>query len=183
MADIRFFRRDDQSRDTGMNKTMTALLIAVLCFLFAIMLLVGALLHLRKRRRARLGPELPLYEEKCASEPSIKSSRRGFFTARIFTSAHVLQEKQALMDETAIPPDSPVPEIRITLPEEYDSFGKRRSGRVVIVRFGENGEGLEPVDDNLPAYEEKDGQQRFQSVDLERVGGLVEKARNAPAKI
>ena len=88
---------------------------------------------------------------------------------------HVYQEKQLVSVDS--PPQSPIPEIRITFPEEVDETGKRQSGRVVVVRVGESGVGLEPVDEKLPSYE-KDGE-RFQSLDLERIGGLVEKARNS----
>lgn len=79
-------------------------------------------------------------------------------------------------------PTTEVPEIRITFPEEFDASGKRQSGRVVVVRVGETSIGLEPVvgEEKLPAYE-TDG--RFQSLDLERIGGLGEKAKNAPPKL
>ena len=73
-------------------------------------------------------------------------------------------------------PSSPLPEIRITFPEEEDEAGKRKSGRVVVVRVSENGGvGLEPYnDDHLPPYQKSDVE-RFQSLDLERMGGLKEK--------
>lgn len=75
-------------------------------------------------------------------------------------------------------PSSPVPEIRITFPEEEDECGKRRSGRVVVVRISEaGGVGLEPYnDDHLPAYQKSDAE-RFQSLDLDRMGGLKELER------
>ena len=73
-------------------------------------------------------------------------------------------------------PKSPVPEIRITFPEEEDEGGKRKSGRVVVVRISETGGvGLEPyTDDHLPPYQKSDAE-RFQSLDLDRMGGLKEK--------
>jgi len=71
-------------------------------------------------------------------------------------------------------PTSPVPEIRITFPEEESADGKRKSGRVVIVQVGEAGAAfvrdVEP--ETLPPYQKK-GQ--FDSVDLDKVGGLKEK--------
>ena len=72
-------------------------------------------------------------------------------------------------------PSSPVPEIRITFPEEEDEAGKSKSGRVVVVRIGETGGlGLEPYsEENLPAYQQSDAE-RFQSLDLDRMGGLKE---------
>jgi len=68
---------------------------------------------------------------------------------------------------------SPVPEIRITFPDEEGS--KRNSGRVVVVRIGDNGGvGLEPLkEEGLPAYERGEGG-GFKSLDLERIGGLKE---------
>lgn len=74
-----------------------------------------------------------------------------------------------------ITPDS-VPEIRITFPDEQDESGRTKSGRVVIVRVGENGIGLEPVtEEQLPAYEKETGQ-KFHSIDMDRIGGLKEKS-------
>jgi len=77
---------------------------------------------------------------------------------------------------TPLSPDS-VPEIRITFPDEQDESGKRKSGRVVVVRVGETSVGLEPLkeDEQLPAYEKESGE-RFHSIDMERIGGLKEKS-------
>lgn len=72
-------------------------------------------------------------------------------------------------------PDN-VPEIRITFPDEQDEAGRPKSGRVVVVRVGETGVGLEPLrDEQLPAYEKESGE-RFHSLDMERIGGLKEKS-------
>lgn len=72
-----------------------------------------------------------------------------------------------------------MPEIRITFPEEEDKSGKSKSGRVMIVRISETGGlGLEPYSDEvLPAYQQSDAE-RFQSLDLDRMGGLKEVERN-----
>ncbi|PSR83635.1 hypothetical protein BD289DRAFT_279511 [Coniella lustricola] len=77
------------------------------------------------------------------------------------------------------PPHSPdnVPEIHITFPDEEDhSSGRRKSGRVVVVRVGDNAAvGLEPLDeDQLPAYEKAGS---FYSIDMDDIGGLKEKSR------
>ena len=86
-----------------------------------------------------------------------------------------------MVDEPSQPssPSSPVPEIRITFPEEEDEAGKSKSGRVVIVRISETGGlGLEPYSDqHLPAYQQSDAE-RFQSLDLDRLGGLKEVERD-----
>lgn len=87
-------------------------------------------------------------------------------------------EKSAIPESPTSPlsPDN-VPEIRITFPDEQDESGRRKSGRVVVVRVGETGVGLEPLneDEELPAYE-KEGGGRFHSIDMERIGGLKEKS-------
>ena len=83
-----------------------------------------------------------------------------------------------MISNPSSPPLSPenVPEIRITFPDEQDEAGQRKSGRVVIVRVGETGVGLEPLkEEQLPAYE-KESRERFHSIDMERIGGLKEKS-------
>ena len=71
-----------------------------------------------------------------------------------------------------------MPEIRITFPEEEDEAGKSKSGRVVVVRISETGGlGLEPCNnEHLPPYQQSDDE-RFQSLDLDRMGGLKEPER------
>ncbi|KFY09624.1 hypothetical protein V492_05419 [Pseudogymnoascus sp. VKM F-4246] len=72
-------------------------------------------------------------------------------------------------------PSSPVPEIRITFPDDVDGQGRQLKGRVVVVRVGEKGGvGLEPVkDEQLPKYE-RDGK-KWDELDMELMGGLKEK--------
>ena len=74
------------------------------------------------------------------------------------------------------PTTSPIPEIRITFPEEEDEMGKRQSGRVVVVKVSDlGGVGLEPLGEKqgLPAYEGEG----WKELDLEQIGGLKEKVR------
>jgi len=159
---------------------MLSLLIVLLVLLIFALLLVAGLLFLRQRRRANKGSLLPVWDEKRLSSSSTSSHRR--VMVRPSESIYVYEGKKDLIDNSSNPPSptSPVPEIRITFPEEYDASGKRKSGRVVVVRVGDTSVGLEPVsEEKLPAYADDE---RFQSLDLERVGGLVEKARNAPGK-
>lgn len=77
------------------------------------------------------------------------------------------------------PPTSPIPEIRITFPEEEDEMGKRKSGRVVVVSVSDMGSvGLEPLHkekEGLPAYEGGD----WKELDLEQMGGLKELERRS----
>lgn len=152
---------------------MINLIIALLVLVLVALLLIGALLFYRQRRRAQTQHHgLPMYNDSRASTSS--SHRR--IMVRPSESIYVYQEKKDLLETTESPPDSPVPEIRITFPEEVDEAGKRTSGRVMVVRVGETSVGLEPVKekDDLPAYQ-KDENDRFQSLDLDRIGGLTEK--------
>ncbi|KAF1990127.1 hypothetical protein K402DRAFT_325401 [Aulographum hederae CBS 113979] len=165
----------DDSADIGMPKTMLNLLIALLVLVFVGTLLIAGLIILRNIRRARKDSQLPTYE------PGHRSSKhRGLtisttpYSRRSESSIYVIQEKQNLIANSSSPPPSPIPEIHITFPDEVDEAGKRQSGRVVVVRVGEHSVGLEPLQGDLPPYQQSDSE-RFQSLDLERIGGLKEK--------
>ena len=166
--------RDDSVE--SLNPTMVSLLIALLVAVIVGLLLIGALFFVRSIRKGRKEAELPLYNEKRQSKSSnhrrltITASPRGKGSESIY----VFQEKQNLIANSCSPPPSPIPEIRITFPEEVDESGKRQSGRVVVVRVGEHSVGLEPLQEDLPPYQ-KDASDRFQSLDLDRIGGLKEK--------
>lgn len=165
-------RAEDSPQITpAMGKLLLALLVLVIAALF----LIAGLLFLRRRRR--MGSELPMYNDKRTSTSSASSHHRRNH-ARPSHSIHIYHDKPDREEKSSRPstPGSPVPEIRITFPEEVDDTGKRQSGRVVVVHVGDSGIGMSPADEKLPEY---DGA-RMQSVDLERVGGLVEKARNKP---
>lgn len=173
--------RDTDQAQAGpphVSHTMLDLVVVLLVLLICALLLVAGLLFMRYRRRARKQNLLPLYDEKRLSTASTSSHHRRIMI-RPSESVYVYKEKRNLIDDSNPPsPTSPIPEIRITFPEEFDESGKRQSGRVVVVRVGETTVGLEPAgDEKLPAYENGE---RFHSVDLEKIGGLVEKARNSP---
>jgi flagellar basal body-associated protein FliL len=168
-----------QPEQSTMSQTMVILLVVLLSLLAVGLFLVAALMYLRHRRRLLKQSILPEYNEKRISEESSSSSSPRRTRARQLEPVHVFAEKQDLMANSSSPPDSPLPEIRITFPEEIDETGKRKSGRVVVVHMGDSAIGMEPVVDVLPAYQKSDGD-RFQSIDLERVGGLIEKAKNSP---
>jgi flagellar basal body-associated protein FliL len=170
-----------QSEQPAMSQTMVILLVVLLSLLVVGLFLVASLMYLRYRRRVLKQSILPEYNEKRISEESSSSSSPRRTRARQLEPVHVFAEKQDLMANSSSPPDSPLPEIRITFPEEVDESGKRKSGRVVVVHMGDSAIGMEPVVDVLPAYQKSDGD-RFQSIDLERVGGLIEKAKNSPKK-
>jgi hypothetical protein len=152
--------------------SVTNLLLALFTLVVFALVLVGVLYILRRRQAAK-GELLPTHQ---------KGSNHGRLTITAIPygaktdSKHVYDEKQTLIEGSSSPPDSPVPEIRITFPDEEDHCGKKKNGRVVIVRIGETGSvGMEPVSqERLPPYQSND-EDRFQSLDLERIGGLKEK--------
>jgi len=163
-------------RKESIDPTMVTLLVSLLVLVILGMSLIGALLFLRNIRKTKKEAELPLYNEKRASKSS--NHRRLTITATPFgkgrESIYVYQEKQELMANSSSPPPSPIPEIRITFPEEVDESGKRQSGRVVVVRVGDHSVGMEPLQEDLPPYQ-RDASDRFDSLDLDRIGGLKEK--------
>jgi len=167
------------ARDTSttMPSTTIDLLIALMVLIFVSLLLVGTLYAVRKirQRRAIARQQLPVYEEK------ISNHRRLTITASPYgrNSVYVYDEKSSMMSSPTSPHSpSDVPEIRITFPDEQDESGRRKSGRVVVVRVGETGVGLEPLkeEEQLPAYQ-KESTERFHSIDMERIGGLKEKSQ------
>jgi len=175
--------RDDWASTTNITPMMMNLLIALVALLSFGPALVAGLLILRNRRKARQVQELtdlPFHDHHPTSK--FLSHRRLAVTAspygRNSHAINIYNEKEIMVEETSRPssPTSPLPEIRITFPEEEDEVGKLKSGRVVVVRISENGGvGLEPYnDDHLPPYQKSDSE-RFQSLDLDRMGGLKEK--------
>lgn len=158
------------SYDESYSPTMAALLIALVVLLIIALLCVIALYFMRWRKRSIRAGSLAIDdEEKSASHHHHR------VTVRPHESIIVYQEKQSLIDNSEAPPSAnSVPEIRIHFPEEVDTLGKRQSGRVVVVRVGDYSIGLEPVSENLPPYQKSESD-RFQSLDLERIGGLKEK--------
>jgi len=169
MTTIHLFARDEDENST----TMISLVVSLIVLVLLGFLLIGGLLFLRSMRRAKKESELPLYSEK-----RVSNHRRLTITAAPFgkgnDSIYVYQEKHELMANSSSPPPSPVPEIRITFPDEVDESGKRQSGRVVVVRVGDHSVGLEPLQEDLPPYQ-RDPSDRFDSLDLDRIGGLKEK--------
>lgn len=171
---IRFLRRDD---GVSVGPPMIGLIVTLLVLLVVALSLVGALWFLRRRRRRARLHEMSIQIGKRQSMSSTSSSP-GRTMTRSSEPDHVYYEKQALMEESESIPESPIPEIRVTFPEEIDETGKRMSGKVVTVHSNDTGVGYGPAD-NPPAYRQHPDNERFQSLDLERIGGLVEKAQNA----
>ena len=150
---------------------MTYLLITLVVLVSLGMSLGGSLYAIRRLRRSRKAAgTLPSYE-------ASNKNHRGL-TIGTRDSDHVYSEKQHLIDNSSPMPLTPesIPEIRITFPEEEDKQGRRVSGKVMVVQVGEAGVGfVRPLEnDDLPPYQQG-ANERFASVDLERVGGLKEK--------
>jgi hypothetical protein len=169
----RLIPRDTTSTNYSLTPSVTNLLLALLTLIFFGLGLAGILYILRKRQVANKDlAVLPTHQK-----PS--NHRRLTITATPYAgkteSIHVYDEKRNLIENSSSPPDSPVPEIRITFPDEEDYSGKTKNGRVVVVRIGDSGSvGMEPVSpDRLPPYQSNESD-RFQSLDLERMGGLKE---------
>ncbi|KAJ5180228.1 hypothetical protein N7492_003438 [Penicillium capsulatum] len=161
----------DSNKDDSLSGPMVDLLISLLVLVLVALILVGSLLVIRRKRQAKKQESLlPVHNGQCPSH-----ERRMTITQSKTDSVLVYDEKRSLMENSDSPPPSPVPEIRITFPEEEDESGKRKSGRMVVVRIGETGSvGLEPCHEDLPPYQSNDTG-RFHSLDIERMGGLKEK--------
>ncbi|KAK0252985.1 hypothetical protein B0A54_09896 [Friedmanniomyces endolithicus] len=172
--------RRHAAQQSGFSHVLAVVLVVLLTLLILALLLIAGLLFMRQRRRSRKHEVLPLYADKRVSTSSTSSHRR--VLVRPSESIYLYHEKPGHGASSSDPPSpsSELPEIRITFPEELDASGKRQSGRVVVVRVGDTGVGLEPVAEDLPAYGAGD---RFQSLDLDRIGGLVEKPRGTPQRL
>ena len=169
--------RDDSNGAAQTTPTQMKLLIALVILLAVGLLCTGLLLLLRSRRRAKnkaMTPNLEFEPEYKLARSSSKVSHRRLAanTAPInFTAS-----KEMLVSHEPTSPSSPVPEIRITFPEEDDNGRKRMSDRVVVVRISDQGGvGLEPYNDShLPPYQKSN--EKMESLDLERLGGLKERS-------
>ncbi|KAH7058897.1 hypothetical protein B0J12DRAFT_376800 [Macrophomina phaseolina] len=181
MNPTHFLVRRDDDDDAPLTPTMMNLLIALVVLCAVAILSVFALFLLRRARNAKKRAELPMYNEDRSTQRMSSHHRSLTITTappysnnNRSSAVYVYNEKETLMNEQSTS-DSPVPEIRITFPEEVDEKGNKQSGRVLVVRVGEHSVGLEPLhEEQLPPYQ-KDENDRFQSLDLERIGGLKEK--------
>ncbi|KAF3935644.1 hypothetical protein ABW19_dt0205913 [Dactylella cylindrospora] len=155
-----------RSDDSESNSTIVHLLTALVVLSSIGLILGGILLVLRRIKKKRSTPTLPTHTRNhslaITTIPFTSNKRASWFGS---------EKKSGSQPGT---PTSPVPEIRITFPEEESADGKKRTSRVVVVQVGEAGAAfvrdIEP--DNLPPYQKKGD---FASVDLDKVGGLKEK--------
>lgn len=171
--------------DVG-NTNIIDLLIIVLSVLVVLgLLLIGILVvlkRLRRQQRMRNDAGLPQYNDvmQDSNKTSANHQTLTIETRNGRSSVLVLKDGQPMLANPSSPPHSPdnVPEIHITFPEEEDESGRRKSGRVLVVRVGDNATvGMEPLDEEqLPAYE-KESSHQFYSIDMDDIGGLREKER------
>lgn len=168
--------RGDESKESGDD--VTHILVIVLAIIVALgVLCLGVLLVLKRIRnqRVRDSNSPPKYND--IMHENGRNHQQLTIETRNGRSSVVLYNKdgQPMLANPNSPPHSPdnVPEIHITFPDDEDDSGKRKSGRVVVVRVGDNAAvGLEPLDeDELPAYE-KDSNGSFYSIDMDDIGGL-----------
>lgn len=173
------FRRasatNNSNNSNGTDNSMRNLLVTLVVLVAFCLVLGGSLYAIRRHRKARKDSgTLPSYD---AATRSFGGGGGGDLTIQTNRdSAYVFSEKQHLIDNStpmSMTPDS-VPEIRITFPEEEDREGRRISGRVVVVQVGEAGVGyVRPLEHDLPPYQTQ-ATERFDSVDIDRIGGLKE---------
>lgn len=167
--------RRDETEDSW-NPLTLDLLIILVSLSFAGLVSVGFIYTVRKfqAHRSARRASLPLY-----------NTNRNIHDLNIHappysrnSSFNYYDEKSggSMPSSSASSPRSPVPEIRITFPDDVDGEGRELKGRVVVVRVGEKGGvGLEPVKDEeqLPKYE-RDGR-KWDDLDMDLMGGLKEK--------
>ncbi|KAL1877425.1 hypothetical protein Daus18300_002411 [Diaporthe australafricana] len=180
--------RDGLAADDEGNTHVINLLIIILSVVVVLgLLLAGVLIILRrmrnKQQRVRKD-SLPQYNDVVQDTKRTSNHRRLTIETRNGHSSVLVFNKdgQPMLANPNQPPHSPdnVPEIHITFPEEEDEGGRRKSGRVLVVRVGDNANatvGMEPLDEEqLPAYE-KESSHQFYSIDMDDIGGLREKQR------
>lgn len=152
------------------------IVLLVLGFTFFTLIIASAAFLFRRRRqnqqRRRRAETLPAYSKGSSLSIDEKVDNRA-------SVVYIGRDGQPMLQNPGAPPQSPenVPEIHITFPDEQDESGRQQSGRVLIVRVGDNATiGLEPMDEQLPAYE-KESKTQFKTIDMDSIGGLKEKER------
>lgn len=185
LADLRRRQADDKQRES--SEGLINMMLIVLGLVFVALSLATLLVLLRRRRvlmrrRQHLQRQssLPTYEPKMSPSTTTTASGLTIETTHRGRASflYIGRDGQPMLQNPNSPPHSPdnVPEIHITFPDEADDHGRPQSGRVVVVRVGDNATvGLEPMhDEQLPAYEKET---KFHSLDMDRIGGLKEKDR------
>lgn len=146
-------------------------------FVILVTVALGAIIAGRRKRRLSQAQAVKL--SLCDRRNSLHSTKDGRLTVTntpldTLNSKDSDYEKRKSASFSSSSLRSPVPEIRITFPEEYDDMGKRRSGQVLMLRVGEQTECMEPVQESLPSYQ-KNNSDRFESLDFDRDSDFNEK--------
>ncbi|KKA28269.1 hypothetical protein TD95_001835 [Thielaviopsis punctulata] len=166
-------KRMEEEDTNGRNFNM---LLSVMGLVFFGMCLASSLILMRRtrlRRQAAFTAAPPSYSEARGNNHlTIQTTDANGRSSILFIGSN----GKPMLSNPNSPPHSPdnVPEIRITFPDETDENGRNQSGRVVVVRMGEKSVGMEPLKEQLPAYE-KDSKTQFVSIDMDQIGGLKEK--------
>jgi len=157
--------------------SMHPLLFALFTLIIVGTLCTIALLYLRRKRLAREQTLLPTRQPVSPTSHHRSASITDFRSPGTNDAIFVYDEKMNLLHNSSAPPPTSIPEIRITFPDDDDMpEGEKQKGRVVVVHITDSGSiGMSPLEhEDLPPYEKEDSG-RFQSLDLERIGGLREK--------
>ena len=153
--------------------SMGPVLMVCVALILAGSLLSLSLICLRRRRIAQRHAMLPQYHahthHRSASVTNLPNLARN-------ETVFVYDEKMNLIANSANPPPSAIPQIRVTFPDDDEHSGQPRPGRVVVVHVTDTGSvGMSPLSQGpAPPYQHADAE-RFQSLDLDRMGGLREK--------
>lgn len=159
--------------DQGYGPGMGSLVVVFFGLVIVACSLSLGLICLRRKRLARQRQNASLLPSYHQSSHHRSVSMTNIPTIGRNDSVFVYDEKMNLIANSSSPPSSAVPEIRLTFP---DDDGQQQKGRMVVVHVTDTGSvGMSPLDrDPLPPYQRSDAE-RFQSLDLDRIGGLREK--------
>lgn len=173
-------RRDDETtgRSGYYGPGMGPLLMVFFGLILAGSILTLTLICFRRKRINQRHTPLPQYRahahHRSASVTNIPNLPRN-------ESVFVYDEKMNLIANSGSPPPAAVPQIRVTFPDDDENSSQSHPGRVVVVHVTDSGSvGMSPLtQDPAPPYQRADAE-RFQSLDLNRMGGLREKDGAAP---
>lgn len=169
-----FHSRDVVGDDGYVYESPSGLLFGFFILFLFVCAVSISLVYLRRRRALRQMALLPMHQRR-GHQRSLTITNPPAYTGQ--DKVYVYDDKMNMIGSSNCRPDSPVPEIRITFPDEIDqSSGQKTSGRVVVVRITDSGTiGMEPLHpEQLPPYQKADNG-RFQSLELDRIGGLRER--------
>jgi hypothetical protein len=171
------FVNDDESY----GPSMSSLALTFFSLVLVASILTLALICLRRKRLARQRQHAPLLPSYNHSSHRRAPSMTNIPTIGRNDSIFVYDEKMNLIANSSSPPSSAVPEIRLTFPDDEDRPGQSNTGRVVVVHVTDTGSiGMAPLNQEpLPPYQRSEGG-HFQSLDLDRIGGLREKDASTP---